>query len=72
MEDVLTVYELPYDKDYPQVCLDEKLVTLHADVVELNGAMELAPGLGGHTVRQHLVLLTVHVGPVARLAVEAS
>lgn len=34
MEDVLTTYELPYDPDYPQVCLDEKLVTLHADVVE--------------------------------------
>ena len=34
MEDVLTVYELPYDEDYPQVCLDEKLVTLHADVIE--------------------------------------
>jgi hypothetical protein len=34
MEDVLTVYELPYDADYPQVCLDEKLVTLHGDVVE--------------------------------------
>jgi hypothetical protein len=34
MEDVLTVYELPYDEDYPQVCLDEKLVTLHADVTE--------------------------------------
>ena len=33
-EDVLTTYELPYDADYPQVCLDEKLVTLHADVVE--------------------------------------
>jgi hypothetical protein len=31
---VLTTYELPYDADYPQVCLDEKLVTLHADVVE--------------------------------------
>jgi hypothetical protein len=34
MEDVLSVYELPYDEDYPQVCLDEKLVLLHADVVE--------------------------------------
>lgn len=33
MEDVLTVYEQPYDEDYPQVCLDEKLVTLHGDVV---------------------------------------
>jgi DDE superfamily endonuclease len=34
MEDVLTTYELPYDADYPQVCLDEKLVTLHADGVD--------------------------------------
>jgi hypothetical protein len=34
MEDVLSVYEQPYDEDYPQVCLDEKLVTLHGDVVE--------------------------------------
>ena len=34
MEDVLTLYEQPYDEDYPQVCLDEKLVTLHGDVVE--------------------------------------
>ena len=34
MEDILTTYALPYDADYPQVCLDEKLVTLHADVVE--------------------------------------
>src|SRR5258708_56269 len=33
MEDVLTTYALPYDADYPQVCLDEKLVTLHADVI---------------------------------------
>jgi hypothetical protein len=34
MEDVLSLYEQPYDEDYPQVCLDEKLVTLHGDVVE--------------------------------------
>jgi hypothetical protein len=34
MEDVLTTYELSYDADYPQVCLDEKLVTLHADVLD--------------------------------------
>jgi len=34
MEDVLTTYELAYEADYPQVCLDEKLVTLHADVLE--------------------------------------
>ena len=34
MEDVLSLYELPYDAEYPQVCFDEKLVILHADVVE--------------------------------------
>jgi hypothetical protein len=34
MEDVLSTYELAYDADYPQVCLDEKLVVLHADVVD--------------------------------------
>jgi hypothetical protein len=34
MEDVLTTYEFPYEADFPQVCLDEKLVTLHADVVD--------------------------------------
>ena len=34
MEDVLSVYEQPYDEAYPQVCLDEKLVMLHGDVVE--------------------------------------
>jgi hypothetical protein len=32
MEDVLQVYEQPYNPDEPVVCLDEKPVTLHADV----------------------------------------
>jgi DDE superfamily endonuclease len=32
MEDVLEVYERPYDSQEPVVCLDEKPVTLHADV----------------------------------------
>lgn len=32
MEDVLETYEKPYDRDEPVVCLDEKPVTLHADV----------------------------------------
>jgi hypothetical protein len=32
MEDVLETYERPYDPDEPVVCLDEKSVTLHADV----------------------------------------
>ena len=32
MEDVLEVYEQPYDPDEPVVCLDEKPITLHAEV----------------------------------------
>ena len=32
MEDVLKTYERPYDAAQPVVCLDEKPVTLHADV----------------------------------------
>ena len=32
MEDVLEVYEKPYDPEQPVICLDEKPVTLHADV----------------------------------------
>ena len=32
MEDVLEVYERPYDPRQPVVCIDEKPVTLHADV----------------------------------------
>ena len=32
MADVLTVYEQPYAETYPQVCLDQKRVTLHRDV----------------------------------------
>jgi DDE superfamily endonuclease len=32
MEDVLKTYEQPYDSRQPVVCLDEKPVTLHADL----------------------------------------
>ena len=32
MEDVLETYERPYDAEQPVVCLDEKPITLHADV----------------------------------------
>jgi hypothetical protein len=32
MEDVLEVYEKPYDPKQPVVCLDEKPTALHADV----------------------------------------
>ena len=32
MEDVLEVYERPYDAQHPVICLDEKPITLHADL----------------------------------------
>ena len=32
MEDVLAVYEKPYNPAQPVLCLDEKPITLHADV----------------------------------------
>ena len=41
MEDVLAVYEKPYDEAEPVVCLDEKPVSLHADVRQ---ARPLQPG----------------------------
>ena len=41
MEDVLEVYERPYDPQQPVVCFDEKPVTLHADV---RPATPAAPG----------------------------
>src|SRR5271165_3894637 len=41
MEDVLDLYAEPYDPQRPVVCLDEKLVTLHADV---HPPVPMAPG----------------------------
>lgn len=41
MEDVLVLYEMPYDARYPTVCLDEKPVVLHAEVRE---TLPTAPG----------------------------
>lgn len=41
MEDVLETYEKPYDPAEPVVCLDEKSVTLHADIRPVSPA---APG----------------------------
>lgn len=41
MEDVLEVYERPYDPQQPIICVDEKSVTLHADV---RPASPAAPG----------------------------
>ena len=41
MEDTLERYERPYDPQEPVVCLEEKPVTLHADVRPFSAA---APG----------------------------
>jgi hypothetical protein len=38
MEDVLETYEKPYDSEEPVVCLDEKPVTLHAEVRPVSAA----------------------------------
>jgi len=40
MEDVLETYERPYNAAQPVICLDEKPVTLHADI---------RPGFPGQT-----------------------
>jgi transposase len=41
MEDVLELYERPYDPQQPVICLDEKPITLHAD---LRPASPAVPG----------------------------
>jgi len=44
MEDVLETYERPYNPAEPVVCLDEKPITLHAEVRPPSAA---APGRAG-------------------------
>jgi hypothetical protein len=46
MEDVLALYEKPYDPKEPVVCLDEKPVPLHADV------RPPRPARPGHTAKR--------------------
>jgi len=46
MEDVLAVYERPYSAAHPVVCLDEKPVSLHADV------RPVRPMVPGHGIRR--------------------
>jgi hypothetical protein len=41
MEDVLAIYELPYDQSYPVICMDESCKQLIGDVQE---AIPCAPG----------------------------
>ena len=46
MEDVLEVYERPYDPQQPVVCIDEKPIALHADV------RPASPALPGREARR--------------------
>jgi len=46
MEDVLETYEQPYNPKQPVVCLDEKPVTLHADI------RPASPAVPGHEARR--------------------
>ena len=46
MEDILDLYEEPYDAHHPVVCFDEKPVMLHADV------QSSLPVIPGHAARQ--------------------
>jgi len=39
MEDVLEVYERPYDPQEPVICVDEKPITLHADLRAVSPAI---------------------------------
>jgi len=46
MEDVLKVYEKPYNRAEPVVCLDEKPVSLHAEV------RRVRPARPGHLAKR--------------------
>ena len=50
MEDLLETYEKPYDPEEPVVCLDEKSVTLHADVRAPSAA---GPGREARPAREY-------------------
>ena len=45
MEDVLAVYEKAYSSAEPVICLDEKPVSLHADVRSNRAARQRIQGL---------------------------
>lgn len=59
LEDGLTTYELPYEVDYPQVCLDEKLVPLPADGLD---RLSVQPGRPERVDYEYERLGTTHLG----------
>lgn len=66
MEDVIAVYELPYNQDYPVVCMDESCKQLIGDVQE---AMPCAPGrperVDHEYVRNGVAEIFLEVEPLA-------
>ena len=66
MEDVLAVYALPYDPDYPVVCMDESSRQLIGEVHE---PIPVAPGhparVDHEYVRNGVVQLFIEVEPLA-------
>lgn len=66
MEDVLEVYQLPYDPDFPVVCMDESSKQL---VGEVAASIPMAPGHGqiidNEYVRNGVAEIFVEVEPMA-------
>src|SRR5205823_8146441 len=66
MEDVLETYEKPYNPKEPVVCLDEKSVTLHADLrppsaaAPGRSAAEFAP-VACHLIQKYPDVTTIHL-----------
>ena len=65
MEDVIAVYHLPYDPDYPQVCMDESCKQLIGEVCE---AIVCAPGrprrIDAEYVRNGVAQIFLEVEPL--------
>jgi len=65
MEDVIAVYHLPYDPDYPQVCMDETCKQLIGEVHE---TIACAPGrparMDAEYVRNGVVQIFLEVEPL--------
>ena len=65
MEDVIQVYHLPYDPDYPQVCMDETCKQL---IGEVQAPMACAPGRPARVdheyVRHGVVQIFLEVEPL--------
>jgi hypothetical protein len=66
MEDVLCVYQLPYDPDYPQVCMDESCKQLVGEVrVPIPAAPGRAVRYDDEYVRHGVVQIFLFVEPLA-------